>query len=36
VAEEFGMALEDLDGDARGRLWERLHASHTTWLAARK
>ena len=36
AAEEFGLALTDLDAAVRARLWARLQAAHAAWLAAQQ
>lgn len=35
LADVFGLTLDDVDADARTRLWQRVHATHETWLASR-
>ena len=35
LADVFGLALPDVDADARAALWARVHGAHQRWLAAR-
>jgi N-hydroxyarylamine O-acetyltransferase len=33
LRERFDLPLDDVDDDARDRLWERVHSTHEAWLA---
>ena len=35
LADVFGLTLDDVDDDARSRLWQRVHTTHQAWLASR-
>jgi N-hydroxyarylamine O-acetyltransferase len=36
LADVFGLTLDDVDDDARTRLWHRVHTTHEAWLASRR
>jgi len=35
LADIFGLTLDDVDDDARARLWQRVHTAHEVWLTSR-